>query len=70
MAALLVTGACICWGLDNHLTAMIDRITPVRSTFWKGMVAGAVNLMIGTAVGPLDASPPTLAAAVAVGALS
>lgn len=46
-ALLYVSCACICWGLDNHLTALIDGITPVQSTFWKGLVAGGVNLTIG-----------------------
>ncbi|MCB0137808.1 MAG: DMT family transporter, partial [Caldilineaceae bacterium] len=26
-AGLLVAGACVCWGLDNHMTALIDGIT-------------------------------------------
>ncbi len=45
-ALLLVGGASICWGLDNHLTALIDGITPSQSTFWKGIVAGTTNLII------------------------
>ncbi len=47
IALLLVAAACICWGLDNHLTALIDGISPHQSTFWKGLVAGGVNLTIG-----------------------
>ena len=43
---LLVGGASLCWGVDNHLTALIDGITPSQSTFWKGVVAGSVNLLI------------------------
>lgn len=35
LAALLVAAACVCWGLDNHLTALIDGITPARSTLVK-----------------------------------
>lgn len=71
-AALLVAGACLCWGLDNHLTALIDGITPARSTFVKGAVAGTTNLAIGIglAAAPLDASAGVLAAALGVGALS
>ncbi len=45
-ALLLVGGAGICWGLDNHLTALIDGLTPSQSTFWKGLVAGSTNLII------------------------
>ena len=46
-AGLLVALACLAWGLDNHFTALIDGITPAQSTFWKGLVAGGVNLTIG-----------------------
>jgi len=49
-ALLFVGGATICWGLDNHLTALIDGITPAQSTFWKGTVAGFTNLMISVLV--------------------
>jgi drug/metabolite transporter (DMT)-like permease len=69
LAAGLVAGACVCWGLDNHLTALIDGITPARSTFWKGLVAGTTNLAIGFAIEPLGASPSVLGAALIVGAL-
>lgn len=70
LAAGLVAGACLCWGLDNHLTALIDGITPARSTFWKGLVAGATNLAIGLGAEPFAGSAPVVAAALAVGALS
>jgi drug/metabolite transporter (DMT)-like permease len=69
-SALLVAAACACWGLDNHLTALIDGITPARSTALKGAVAGAANLAIGVAVAPLAATPERIAAALAVGALA
>ena len=51
----LVLAACLCWGMDNHLTALIDGITPSQSTFWKGLVAGGTNLAIGLILAPLDA---------------
>jgi drug/metabolite transporter (DMT)-like permease len=69
-AALLVLLACVCWGLDNHLTALIDGITPAQSTFWKGLVAGIANLALGVSLDPLAISAPTLLAALAVGALA
>lgn len=69
-AALLVAAACTCWGFDNQWMALIDGMTPVRSTLWKGSVAGTVNLTIGLAVAPLNASPAIVTAALAVGALS
>lgn len=70
LAALIVLGACICWGFDNHWTALIDGITPARSTFVKGAVAGVTNLAIGLAVDPLGGTPVHWFAAVGVGMLS
>lgn len=45
-----VAGAAIAWGLDNNFTALIDGISPEDSTFWKGLIAGATNLLIGLAL--------------------
>ncbi len=47
---LFVGGAALAWGLDNNLTAVIDGISPEASTFWKGLVAGGVNLALGMAL--------------------
>jgi len=69
-AGLLVAGACLCWGLDNHLTALIDGITPAQSTFWKGLVAGAANLAVGLWVEPFGASPAQIGGALVVGLFS
>ena len=66
----LVLAACTCWGLDNHLTALIDGITPSQTAFWKGLAAGAVNLTIGLASARLAASPAALLAGLGVGALA
>jgi hypothetical protein len=62
-----VLAACLCWGLDNHLTALIDGITPSQSTFWKGLVAGVTNLTIGIVLAPLPAAAAPLFAALGVG---
>ncbi len=67
---LLVAGACLCWGLDNHLTALIDGITPVQSTFWKGLVAGGVNLSIGFSVESHGAGVGSVLASMLVGAFA
>jgi len=69
-ATLLVAGACVCWGLDNQLTALIDGITPTYTTLCKGAVAGSVNLVIGLAMAPLGASRGAIVAALIIGALS
>jgi drug/metabolite transporter (DMT)-like permease len=69
-AALLVAAACACWGLDNHLTALVDGITPASSTLVKGLCAGAATLAIGCLAEPFVAEAPATAAALATGALS
>jgi len=47
ISGLLITAACICWGVDNHLTALTDGASSQTVTFVKGIVAGSVNLLIG-----------------------
>ncbi len=69
-SGLLVLLACVCWGLDNHLTALIDGITPSQSTLWKGIVAGTVNLSIGATLAPILFDVKVLLIALVVGALS
>lgn len=46
---LLTALACVCWGFDNHFTALIDDISPSQSTIVKGLAAGSTNLLIGAA---------------------
>ena len=69
-AGSLVLLACVFWGLDNHLTSLIDGITPSQSTLWKGMVAGSFNLLIGLTLNPVSAGMEIIAVALVVGALS
>ncbi|MCP4719687.1 MAG: DMT family transporter [Desulfobacteraceae bacterium] len=57
----------ICWGLDNHLTALIDGITPAQSTFWKGLTAGTMNLGISWMVEPFSLEIQPMAWAVVLG---
>ena len=68
-AAALVAAACLCWGLDNHLTAIVDGFTPAQVTLAKGALAGSTNLLAGT----LLEGPPSLEVAglaLGLGALS
>ncbi len=69
-SGLWVAAACICWGIDNHLTALIDGITPAGSTFVKGTIAGVTNLALGVALVPMQAPLLLVGAALAVGAIS
>ncbi len=69
-AGSLIALACICWGFDNHLTALIDGITPAQSTFWKGLFAGSVNLLLGLVLGNFTANGLQTIASLGLGAFS
>jgi len=69
-AGSLVLLACICWGFDNHLTALIDSMTPSQIAFWKGIIAGGVNLSVGLSLAPLHGGWSILFGALLVGACS
>ncbi|HBZ70975.1 MAG TPA: EamA family transporter [Deltaproteobacteria bacterium] len=68
-AGMLLAGACLCWGLDNQWTALVDGLSPAQSTLFKGLVAGGVNLALGFAIEPSLLAPYPLLAALVVGAL-
>jgi drug/metabolite transporter (DMT)-like permease len=68
--ALLVALACLAWGLDNNLTALIDGLTPAQCTLVKGAVAGPLNLALGGLAGERLPSVELCAAALGVGALA
>jgi len=62
--------ACALWGLDKHLIAMVKELTPAQITFWKGAIAGSVNLIIGFLSEPYSASIYMTSAAIMVGIFS
>lgn len=68
-ASMLAAGACLCWALDNNLTAQLTELTPGQLTLCKGLFAGAVNLALGLLLphGAVGARPVEWA--LAVGAL-
>lgn len=69
-AGLLVALACLFWGVDNHLTALIDGITPAQTTFWKGISAGSFNLILAGLLGAAWPGTLLVAQALVVGALA
>jgi drug/metabolite transporter (DMT)-like permease len=47
ISAFFILLACISWGFDNHLSALIDGVSPQTITFVKGVFGGITNLTIG-----------------------
>jgi len=64
---LLIAAACFGWAVDNNLTQKVSAGDPVEIATLKGLVAGAVNLTVGLALGGSVPSAPVLAGALAVG---
>lgn len=70
VGGLFIIGACICWGVDNSVTARIDQLSPEQITFTKGAVAGTVNLILGLAfASSMGLEIRQIAAALVIGAL-
>ncbi len=51
LGALAIAGACLAWGVDNNLTRKLSSADPVQIAMLKGLVAGAVNLVLALATG-------------------
>lgn len=65
--ALAVAGACLCWGIDNNLTQKVSASDPFQIAAIKGLVAGAVNLIIALFLGAPFPAWPIVIGALAVG---
>ena len=62
---VLIAGACLCWGIDNNLTRKLSSADPVQIAMLKGLVSGAINLLIALASGAgLPSAVPLLAAGI------
>jgi len=70
LAGCLSALACLCWGIDNNSTAIIDGISPARITFLKGLAAGTTNFLLGLLFESGDLSFGAVSQALAVGALA
>lgn len=62
--ALAVVGACLAWAVDNNLTRKVSAGDPVQIAMFKGLAAGAVNVLAGLAWG---AKLPAVSVLVAAG---
>ncbi|CAG0976250.1 hypothetical protein BURK1_01498 [Burkholderiales bacterium] len=67
--ALLIVGACLCWGIDNNVTRGLAAADPVRIATIKGLVAGTVNLALGLWSGAPMPDADAIGATAAVGFL-
>ena len=68
--SLAILGACLAWGLDNNLTRKVSLTDAAWIASIKGLVAGAVNLVLAFALGSSLPTLPTLALAMVVGFLA
>jgi len=67
--ALLAGAACVGWAVDNNLAANVTQVSPTQFTFFKGAVAGVVNLAIWIALEPHPLPPKFVLGGFVVGAL-
>ena len=61
--ALAISGACLCWAIDNNLTRPISGSDPVQITAIKGLVAGGINILMASLAGDRFPAPSTSVAA-------
>jgi drug/metabolite transporter (DMT)-like permease len=47
LGPVCITGACLCWAIDNNITQKISDRDPVQIAALKGLLAGTVNCAIG-----------------------
>jgi drug/metabolite transporter (DMT)-like permease len=70
VSAVFILFACIFWGLDNHLSALIDGISPQTITFVKGVIGGITNFTIGMFLNNWQIQLNLIPAALIIGVLS
>ena len=65
--ALAVLGACLAWAIDNNLTRKVSLNDAMWIASVKGLVAGAVNLLLAVVVGSSLPAWPAVAEAMTLG---
>jgi drug/metabolite transporter (DMT)-like permease len=65
--ALFVTGACLCWAIDNNLTRKVAANDAMTIASVKGLIAGAVNICVAFVAGAAMPSLELSAVAALVG---
>jgi drug/metabolite transporter (DMT)-like permease len=67
---LAVSGACLCWGIDNNLTQKVSAGDPVQIAMLKGLAAGSINTAIALLLGANWPPVPHIIGAFFLGFLS
>ena len=70
VGALMVLGACVCWGFENNCTASLSDKDTQQVVLVKGIGSGAGSLMVSVLVGEGLAGPASCAAMMLLGFLS
>jgi drug/metabolite transporter (DMT)-like permease len=70
VSGMFVLIACIFWGLDNHLSALVDGVSPQTITFIKGVAGGITNLTTGMILSPQLPHPEYIPLALLTGVFS
>lgn len=69
LGAVFIVSACVCWGLDNCVTAGLDELAPEHITLAKGLIAGTTNVVLAFALGRGRPAVAALVAIVGLGAI-
>lgn len=53
LGPLLISGACLCWAIDNNLTRKVSLNDPVLLTIIKSLITGTTNVVLALSLGAL-----------------
>lgn len=67
LGALAIAGACLGWAIDNNLTRKVSASDALFIAGTKGLVAGAINLLLALSFGARLPALPTATAAMTIG---
>lgn len=67
--AVLILGACFCWGIDNTVTRLISAKEPATIVILKGCCAGFFGLILAQMMGEATPQLPDIGIALLVGFL-
>jgi drug/metabolite transporter (DMT)-like permease len=66
---LLIAAACLAWAIDNNLTRKLSSADPLQVAMIKGLVAGAVNVILALLLGASWPAASILTATAIIGFL-